>query len=312
MRLLFGAGPKVNVIHIRTLIPPSAVLAVAVVALAQPPVLRDGLETPIAYAQTVRRGAPTSQSADRLYEAGRRALDKHQWTESLNIFSQIVADKGARGDGASYWKAYSLNKLGRPDEALAAIAEMRKSYGSSSWLNDAKALELEIKETLGKPSRPEDESDDELRLIALAGLMHSDPGRAFPIIEKFLKSVQSPRIQERLLFLLAETNFPQAQTLLEQTARGRNPDLQILAIRYLRNAKTEPPNHLFSEVYASTNDTNVKRAVLDSLYSKGRAKELVDLARSERDTKLQWEIVNRLSHMTAKEAIDYMVEILQR
>ena len=51
---------------------------------------------------------------------------------------------------------------------------------------------------------------------------------------------------------------------------------------------------------------------LDSLCSNGNAKELVDLARSERDPKLQWEIVNRLSHMTAKEAIDYMVEILKK
>ena len=178
--------------------------------------------------------------------------------------------------------------------------------------NDAKALELEIKQTLGKPSRPEDESDDEIRLIALAGLMRSDPGRAFPIIEKLLKSAQSPRIQERTLFLLAETNFPQAQALLEQTARGRNSDLQILAIKYLGSVKTGSPNRLFSEVYASTNDANVKNAVLDSLYSNGNAKELVDLARSERDPKLQWEIVNRLSHMTAKEAIDYMVEILKK
>jgi len=74
-----------------------------------------------------------TDSDDRLYQDGQRALDSRHWDQALEDFNQVAARAGSRADGAIYWKAYTLNKLGRRDEAMAAIAELRKSYASSRW-----------------------------------------------------------------------------------------------------------------------------------------------------------------------------------
>ena len=73
-------------------------------------------------------------SDDGLYQNGQSALESRRWDQALVSFSQVVSRGGPRADGATYWKAYTLNKLGRRDEALAAIADLRKNYASSRWL----------------------------------------------------------------------------------------------------------------------------------------------------------------------------------
>src|SRR5262249_3855800 len=65
---------------------------------------------------------------NREYERGQRALDSRNWDDALERFTQVASAGGARADGALYWKAYALGKLGRRDQAVAAIAELRKSY----------------------------------------------------------------------------------------------------------------------------------------------------------------------------------------
>jgi len=164
-----------------------------------------------------------SGEEERLYERGQRDLERNRWEQASENFSEAVARGGARADGALYWKAYALNKLGRRDEALAGIAELRKSHPSSRWLDDARALEIEIKQAGGKPVSPESADDEELKLMALNSFMNTDPERALPLLEKLLHSSQSPKIKERALFVLAQSNSARGKQVLEQVARGGRP-----------------------------------------------------------------------------------------
>ena len=176
-----------------------------------------------------------------LYGRGQTALDNHKYDQALDYFTEVVARGGPKADGALYWKAYTLNKLGRSDEATAAIAQLRTSFPSSHWLEDAKALELEVKQAAGKPVSPESESDDDLKLMALNGLAQTDPARAFPLLDNLLKGPATPNLKKRAIYVLAINNTPQAQQLLEQIARGNgNPDLQITAIGYMLRNKQFP------------------------------------------------------------------------
>ena len=54
------------------------------------------------------------------YQVGMKALDAKQWQNAIEQFDGVPPDN-ARADGALYWKAYALNKLGRPDDALASL-----------------------------------------------------------------------------------------------------------------------------------------------------------------------------------------------
>jgi hypothetical protein len=250
---------------------------------------------------------------DRLYEQGQRALDRSEWDRALSDFSQVASRGGARADGALYWKAYSLNKLGRRDEAIAAIADLRKAYAKSRWLDDANALEIEVKQAAGQNVSPDAQPDEELKLLALNALVSSDPDRAVPILENILKGSQPPRLKERALFVLAQSGSTRAQQLLEQTARGNgNPDLQLKAIQYLGLSRQQSAGPLLAEVYNSAADSSVKHAVINALMTQERSgKTLVDLARKERDPELKREIVSRLAVTKSKEAQDYMLELLK-
>ena len=75
-------------------------------------------------------------------------------------------------------------------------------------MSDAKALEMQVRQSVGQPVRPEAEADEELKLLALQGLQHSDPEQAVPMLEKILQGTQSPRLKERALFVLAQSNSP--------------------------------------------------------------------------------------------------------
>ena len=228
-------------------------------------------------------------SDDHLYSEGQRALDSRHWDEALDCFSQVISRNGSRLDGALYWKAYALGKLGRRDEAAASIAELRKSYAGSRWLDDAKALELELKQAAGQNVAPEAESDEELKLMAINGLMQSDPERAIPLLESQLKGSASPKVKRNTLFVLAQSNSPKAQALLEQIARGGgNPDLQLKAISYM-DQRRKPNNNaqVLAEIYAATNDVAVKRAILMTHASIRDKDFLLNAARTEKSPELR-------------------------
>jgi hypothetical protein len=257
-------------------------------------------------------------NADALYERGQSALDRHRWDEALADFTQAASQAGSRADGALYWKAYTLNKLGRRDDALAAIAELRKSYASSRWLDDSAALELEVKQANGQPVSPDSQSDEDLKLMALNGLMRSDPDRAITALDGLLKSGQSPKLKEQALFVLAENSSPKAQQMLEQVARGSgNPDLQLKAINYLgapRGRKADGQNQpnngqLLSEIYAASSDVNVKRAVLNAYSSNRDSDHLLQAAKTEKAADLRMDAIRRLTSLRNPAVADALVGI---
>jgi hypothetical protein len=235
------------------------------------------------------------EQAEDHYDEGTEALDESQWDEAVRAFDQVCRLGGARCDGALYWKAYALHKRGRKAEAQAAIAEVRKSYPSSRWLSEAKALELEIQQAAGRAPSPEQEDDEELKLLALDSLMNSNAERALPLLEEFLKSGNSPRLKDRALFVLSQSDSPRARDVLLGIARGAtNPDLQLKAVRYLGMSGDAASLKALEQVYAATTEVPVKRAILQAYVMADDRARVLDAARGEKSVELRREAVNSL------------------
>jgi len=232
---------------------------------------------------------------DERYQKGKAAIDARRWDEAVEAFTDVIANNGANADGALYWKAYALNKLGRREEALTALAQLRKSYASSRWLDDAKALEIEVRQASGQKVNPNAEPDEDLKLLALNGLMNSDPDRAIPMIAKLLQGSQPPKLQERALFVLAQSDNAKGRQILLQIARaGSNPDLQMKAIHYLGVMGSKENRQVLSDLYAGSNDVNVKRAVLHAFMVSGDRDHLLQAAKSEKNADLRVEAIHEL------------------
>jgi len=229
-------------------------------------------------------------SEERLYESGKSALDAHRFDDALTAFSEVVARGGSKSEGALYYKAYTLNKLGRRDDALNAVAELRKTYPNSRWLDDAQALEIEVKQAAGKPVSPDELGQDDLKLLALNGLMQTEPERAFPILEGLLQGAHSPNLKKQAVYVLAQNQSPKAQALLERIARGStgNPDLQLRAVSYFVDTKSKPNRgQLLSEIYAGTNDAALKSTILSAYRRSNDAERLAQVARIEKNAELR-------------------------
>lgn len=227
------------------------------------------------------------------YQAGLREIDNHQYDQALSDFNNVVARGGPRAEGGLYWKAYVQNKLGKSADAQASIDTLRKTYPNSRWLDDAKALELEVKQSKG-PVSPESETDEEIKVLALNNLMQTDPEKFLPQVETMLKGSHSPKLKRQALFAIAQSSLPKAQQDLEQIARGSNPDIQVLAIQYLSQKHTPNTAQVLLEVYTSATDPAVKQAVLNSFSGSRDKDRLMSIARSEKDPTLRLRAIGKL------------------
>jgi HEAT repeat protein len=232
---------------------------------------------------------------DALYAAGKDAMHAGDWQAALNSFSQLIK-AGRRVDESLYWQAYSQNKLGERSEALTSISQLKREYPNSRWVNDASALEIEIRQATGRAESPDNQSDCELKMLALNSLMNTDPERAVPILEKFLNSRSSTtcsdKTNDRALFVLSQSDDARATNLMMQIATGKlHPELQMKAIHYIGISG----NHeALLNIYKNTNSLEAKKAVLHALGISGGTTELYNAVKNEKDAQLVREAIHSL------------------
>ncbi len=187
---------------------------------------------------------------------------------------------------------------------------MQKEYPQSRWLNDAKALEVEVRQASGKPVSPDAESDEDLKLLAINGLMSSDPERAVPLLQKVLADPKaSPRVKERALFVVAQSRDQRAREILAQIAKGGgNPDMQLKAVEYL-GMFSKGNTQALADIYSATADAAVKRAVMRGLMMASDSDRLLTLAKSEKSPELRKEAIRTLGMMRRDRTGDELVSM---
>jgi len=243
-----------------------------------------------------------------LYDEGREALDEDRYDRAESKFDQLAQLNGSQADAALYWKAYAENRLGKRDTALASIAELKRRFPQSRWQKDASALEIEVRQSSGNPVQPAGQKDDDLRMLALHGIMNSDPERAIPLLGKVLESGSaSPKERSQALFVLAQSGSPQAREILGKIARGQsNPDLQRKAIQYLAMFGGAESRKILAEVYGSTSDPSIKRSILRAYMIGGDREHLFEAAKNEKNDEVKREAIRQLGLIHAQNELQQL------
>lgn len=236
-----------------------------------------------------------------LYERGTEALDEHEWRAAAEAFRGVARLNGENAAAALHWLAYAQNKLGQRSEALSTLVDLQKRFPKSKWAGDARALEVEIRQSAGQQIAPDQVSDEDLKLMALNGLMHSDPEKALPILEKVIRGNGSPKMKEKALFVLGQSRSPRAMEILGAIARDNsNPELQARALKNLGIIGGENSRKLLAEIYGSTNEVAVKKSILKSYMISGDRVRVLALAKGEQNPELRADAVQQLGVMGAK------------
>ena len=238
---------------------------------------------------------------DSQYSQARSRIDNNQYDRALEPLDRVISAKGERADAAMYWKAYSLMKLARRDEALSTLGQLTKQFPNSPWVKDARALEVEVKQAAGQ-NVSTDTADDELKLLALQGIMRSSPDTALPAVEKLLAGGGSVRLKERALFVLQQSRNDKALGIIGNVARtNTNPDLQQRAIRIIGQSNSPEGTNILLSVYKADSSVETKKTVISALALSPRSNTaaisaLVTLGRAERNPDLKKSIVQHLSN----------------
>jgi TolA-binding protein len=236
------------------------------------------------------------ERAQEMYDRATELLDDAKYQQAIEIFNQVAQQGGSTAEGALYWKAYAQYKSAMASDALLTLRSLERGYPKSRWLDDARQLELEMKQKAGQPVSIERKEDDDLKLMALNGIMNSDPDRAVPLLEKFLQGSQPLKLKERALFVLSQSGKPQARAVVAKIAKGdSNPELQMKALNYLGLFGGKESRQTLADIYASSNDVQVKLAILHAFMIGGDRDRLYAAAKSEKSPDLRREAIRQLA-----------------
>ncbi len=301
----------------------------ALLCLFPPALLRPLAATPASAEAT------DLQSDDPAYVAGTKALNESRWSDAVASFDRVIQARGSRAEAALYWKAYALNKLGKPDLALAICVQLRTQVPASSWNRDCAALKFNLTATSSGSAHSIQELQDgidqamtttsvsdshshahdpnaDLKILALNSLLHREPTQALPILVSLLKGDQTPDVKRHALFILAQSRSPEAEATMRDLLLGKmGPDLQRNAMQAAGVYEGRRLNDTLVEVYRSTPDPKIKQSVISAFFVSNDDVHLVDLARAEKNMDLKRSIVSQLSLMNGKAATDYMMELLK-
>jgi HEAT repeat protein len=243
-----------------------------------------------------------ADSRSSAYREAQRAIEREDWAEASRLFGKLTSGSTSETDAALYWKAYADNKRHEKQQALQGLDRLLKDHPKSSWADDAKILQQDIRgkgqaapaAPAEKPGRAED--DEELKLYALDGLMQMDAEQAVPVLEKMLASNASSRLKSRALFVLSQSDSPRAREILLRTARtGQPEELRVEAIRTLGIAgMTNELNALAADTHAPA---EVREAVIQAYLVAGESEPLLQIARSDPDPRMRARAIQTLGAM---------------
>jgi hypothetical protein len=245
--------------------------------------------------------------ASTLYDSAHELINAGRYERAIGQLDRLIQQYDGkpdaiqnRVDAAMYWKAYAQLKESSLKEAMATLEALQQKFADSRWLKDARALAVEVQQASGQRVSPEAQNDEELKLLALRGLMQADPDRAVPMTEQILSGNSSLRIKENALFVLSQSRDPRARTIISSVARSGNPDLQLRAVRYLGAMRTPESRQALSDAYRGTSDAAVKRAILQAYMTSESVDQLTDAARNEKDPQLRRTAIRYLGSMVRR------------
>jgi hypothetical protein len=277
---------------------------------------------------------------DDAYTIGTRAMDEHRWQDAVSSFDKVIGEKGKRVDAALYWKAYSLNKLGRAPLAIATCDQLHSQFADSPWNKDCNTISVDaqvdpkgmaadnmrlridrvhpyvkigpIRPDMGGDSGVARGSDEDLKMLALNSLLNRDPVTALPLLRGILSGNQPLSVKKHALFVLAQSKSPEAESILHDAALGKlDPQLQGQAIQAMAVFQGKRANDTLAEVYRTTTDPKIKSSIISAMFITKDAPRMVEMARNEKDLELKRRIVSELALMNDKAATDYMMELLK-
>jgi HEAT repeat protein len=275
--------------------------------------------------EKLNRFVQASNASDEAAKAFREARDyikDREWVKAEQTFRSLITDhpKHKDADAALYYLAYALKQQNRFPEADKTLERLIKEYPASSWMNDARAMRIEMaprlknNETINEAINEEDE---ELKLAALQSLFESSPERAIKVAFDVLRrgSRSSIALKEGAITLLADSESAEAGVVVIEIARNEtDARLRRKAVEALGEVDGPGVVDLLKELATKSTDRELARAAMRSLAEhKGPQSHLIliEIARSSADMELRTIAISELGDEGDESTVDELVRLFE-
>lgn len=278
----------------------------------------------------------TEEKVEDLYKKAKQFIYKKDWLKALEQLRQVAESfPGSKlGDVSLYWSSYSLNQLSQTlenldkiletqEEALSQLETLMRLYPYSKWIDEAKLLRVEIAEDLVKKgfkkykyilNGASKDPDIELKIAALDALLHMDKEKAFPILEKIIRSNKNPELREKAIFILSNIDDPRVVPLLTEVAlKDTNKKTRERAIFWLGQIRGAESLNQLTKIYKNIEDVELKEKVIFSIAQYGGEKGiklLIQLYQEEKSLRLKKRIIFWLGQSRSEAVKKFIEKIL--
>lgn len=277
----------------------------------------------------------SEEKVEDVYKKAKQFIYKKDWLKALEQLRQVAESfPGSKLREVSlYWSGYSLNQLSQTfenldkileaqEEALSQLETLMRQYPYSKWIDDAKLLRVEIADNLVKKGFKQykyilngasKDPDMELKFSALDALLHMDKEKAFPILEKIIRTNKNPELREKAIFILSQYNDPRVVPLLtEVVLKDTNKQTREKAIFWLGQIRRAESLNQLVKIYKNIEDMELKEKVIFSIAQSGEngIKHLIQLYRKEKSLRLKKRIIFWLGQSRSEEAKKFIEKIL--
>lgn len=221
------------------------------------------------------------------FRDGRELLLEENWARAAERFNDYIADypKDANVDAALYWMAFALKKQDKFREADRAVSRLIAEFPSSTWVDDAKALRIEIAPRLGNTELIDKEANapgnDEAKLLALHNLFSSSPEQAIALSTNIFAgdSGATRSFKESTITMLGRYGGKRAWPLLVDIARRESDSrLRRSAIYWLGKEEDARTLAALKDLALNATETNVGLAAVSAILQQGSPQALESLA----------------------------------
>ncbi len=253
-----------------------------------------------------------------VFRQGRDLIEKEDWADAAAKFEGYVTQypKSKEADAALYWLAYALKQQRKFQAAGETLGRLVREFPRSAWVDDARAMEVEIAPQVGKRVDTEGLVDDEMKMVALQSLFQSDPARPAAYAADILKpdSRASRELKQTAVSLLGQRGGAEAVAALLDIARTqRDPEVRSIAVHRLGQTNDERVADELMKIYEAERDHDVKAQVLHAfaqMKSPRAYARLLEVARGGGDAGLRQTAIHWIGQRNEGQAVDDLTQLL--
>jgi HEAT repeat protein len=233
---------------------------------------------------------------DETFARAHRALDEGQTRTAAVDFgraAELATSEAGRAE-ALYWRAFSLHRAaGKRDLRQAArdLLTLEKMELAEHLAEETRALAVRVQADLARQGDAdaarevagmiEDQQDMELKIAALQAMLHMNPQRAVPVLEKIITDRRpgTTELRRQAMFILSQADSDRSVELMIDAARNDpDPEVRQQAVFWLGQTGSDEALAFFRQLIAEEQDPEVLSQVL-FVFSQFEAEEANELLR---------------------------------